>query len=87
MRNVPEQYLKKYFRSNGWTQELDVSVKSAVRFMNINLIDAGKMRTVLGMDVIFCRNVLIYFDDKAKQKAVSLLYDGLRPGGFLIVGS
>jgi chemotaxis protein methyltransferase CheR len=87
MRNVPEQYLKKYFRSNGWNQELDASVKSAVRFMNINLIDAGKMRTVVGMDVIFCRNVLIYFDDKAKQKAVSLLYDSLRPGGFLFVGS
>jgi chemotaxis protein methyltransferase CheR len=31
--------------------------------------------------------VLIYFDDKAKQKAVSLLYDSLRPGGFLFVGS
>ncbi len=87
MRNVPEPYLKKYFRSNGWTHELDGSVKSAVKFMSINLIDAGKMRTVLGMDVIFCRNVLIYFDDKAKQKAVSLLYDSLRPGGFLFIGS
>jgi chemotaxis protein methyltransferase CheR len=39
------------------------------------------------MDVVFCRNVLIYFDDKAKQKAVSLLYDSLRPGGFLFIGS
>jgi chemotaxis protein methyltransferase CheR len=87
MRNVPEQYLKKYFRSNGFTQELDTSVKSMVRFMNINLIDTAKMRTVQGMDVVFCRNVLIYFDDKAKQKAVSSLYDSLRPGGFLFVGS
>lgn len=87
MRNVPEPYLKKYFRSNGWTQELDTSVKSVVRFMNINLIDAGKMRAMQGMDVVFCRNVLIYFDDKAKQKAVSQLYDSLRPGGFLFVGS
>jgi chemotaxis protein methyltransferase CheR len=87
VRNVPEAYLKKYFRSNSWTQELDTSVKSVVRFMNINLIDAGKMRTIQGMDVVFCRNVLIYFDDKAKQKVVSLLYDSLRPGGFLFVGS
>jgi chemotaxis protein methyltransferase CheR len=55
--------------------------------MNINLIDAAKMRTVQGMDIAFCRNVLIYFDDKAKQKAVSLLYDSLRPGGFLFIGS
>jgi chemotaxis protein methyltransferase CheR len=87
MRNVPEPYLKKYFRGNGWTQELDTSVKSVVRFMNINLIDPGKMRAMQGMDVVFCRNVLIYFDDKAKQKAVSQLYDSLRPGGFLFVGS
>ena len=87
MRNVPEPYLKKYFRSNGWTHELDISVKSVVRFTNINLIDAAKMRTVQGMDIAFCRNVLIYFDDKAKQKAVSLLYDSLRPGGFLFIGS
>jgi chemotaxis protein methyltransferase CheR len=87
MRNVPEPYLKKYFRSNGWTHELDASIKNLVRFTNINLIDPGKMRAVQGMDVIFCRNVLIYFDDKAKQKAVSLLYDSLRPGGFLLIGS
>jgi len=87
VRNVPPPFLAKYFRSNGWTHELDMSVKSLVRFMNINLIDAGKMRTVQGMDLVFCRNVLIYFDDKAKQKVVSLLYDSLRPGGFLIIGS
>jgi chemotaxis protein methyltransferase CheR len=87
MRNVPEPYLKKYFRSNGWTHELDLSVRNSVRFMNINLIDAARMHTIQGMDVVFCRNVLIYFDDKAKQKAVSLLYDSLRPGGFLFIGS
>jgi chemotaxis protein methyltransferase CheR len=87
MRNVPEEQHKKYFRSNGWTHELDASIKSSVRFMNLNLMDAAGMRVVQGMDVIFCRNVLIYFDDKAKQKAVSMLYDSLRPGGFLFIGS
>jgi len=87
MRNVAEPYLKKYFRSNGWTHELDVSVKNAVRFANINLVDSAKTRSVQGMDVVFCRNVLIYFDDKAKQKVVSSLYDSLRPGGFLFIGS
>jgi chemotaxis protein methyltransferase CheR len=87
VRNVPPPYLAKYFKSNGWTYELDVSVKSLARFMNINLIDPGKMRAVQGMDLVFCRNVLIYFDDKAKQKVVSMLYDSLRPGGFLIIGS
>lgn len=88
VRNIPELYMKKYFRVNGqMTFELDNSIRSSVSFSNINLVDEKKMRTVRGVDVIFCRNVLIYFDDKAKQKAVSYLYDSLRPGGYLFVGS
>ena len=87
VRNVPPPLMTKYFKSNGWTHELDMAVKNTVRFMNINLIDPAKMHSVQGMDIVFCRNVLIYFDDKAKQKVVSLLYDSLRPGGFLFIGS
>jgi len=87
MRNVVEPYLSKYFKKNGTGHEIDTYVKSMVKFMNINLIDEKKVRALQGVDVIFCRNVLIYFDDKAKQRAVSLLYDSLRPGGFLIIGS
>ena len=86
VRNVPEPYLKKYFKVNGQAYELDHSVKNSVRFMNINLIDEKKMRSMRDIDVIFCRNVLIYFDDRSKQKVVSLLYDSLRPKGFLFIG-
>lgn len=87
VRNVPELYLKKYFRSHDQNYELDASVKNAVKFMNINLTNEKIMKSMCDMDVIFCRNVLIYFDDKAKQKVVSLLYDSLRPGGVLFTGS
>ncbi len=86
VRNVPEPYLKKYFKVNGQAYELDHSVKNSVRFMNINLTDEKKMRSMRDIDVIFCRNVLIYFDDRSKQKVVSLLYDSLRPKGFLFIG-
>lgn len=86
IRNVPMQYLKKYFKPNGQHYELSPSIKNRVKFMNINLVDERKMKLVAGMDVIFCRNVLIYFDDKAKQKAVSHLYNSLKPGGYLIIG-
>jgi chemotaxis protein methyltransferase CheR len=55
--------------------------------MNINLIDEKKIKAVGSVDVIFCRNVLIYFDDKSKQKVVSYLYNCLNPGGYLFVGS
>lgn len=87
VRNVPDPYLKKYFRPNGQSFELDPTVKTSVKFLNINLTDEKKMRSMKDLDAIFCRNVLIYFDDKAKQRVVSLLYDSLRPGGYLFIGS
>jgi chemotaxis protein methyltransferase CheR len=86
VRNIPENYLKKYFKVDGQAYELDSYVKKDVKFMSVNLTDERKVKPMYGMDVIFCRNVLIYFDDKAKQKAVSLLYDCLKPGGFLFTG-
>lgn len=87
VRNTPESYLMKYFSNSGQSYALDSSVKKHVRFMNVNLIDENKTRAFRGMDVIFCRNVLIYFDVKAKQKAVSNLYNSLNPGGYLFVGT
>lgn len=87
VRNVPPAYLQKYFRNTGWSYELNAVVRNSVRFMTANLINEREMRALSNVDVIFCRNVLIYFDEKAKQKAVSLLYDSLRPGGKLIIGS
>ena len=87
MRNVPEGYLKKYFKSTGWAHELDPAIRTSVKFMNMNLVDEVRMRSIREMDVIFCRNVLIYFDDKAKQKVVSHLYDSLKQGGWLFIGT
>ncbi|MBA4374459.1 MAG: chemotaxis protein [Thermodesulfovibrio sp.] len=88
IRNVPEPYMKKYFKNNGQMNfELDAAAKRPVSFSNVNLIDEKKIKTLGSFDVIFCRNVLIYFDDKAKQKVVSHLYNSLKPGGYLFVGS
>lgn len=87
VRNVPEPYLKKYFSNSNQQYALSATVKTAVKFMKINLIDEKEMKAMRGMDVIFCRNVLIYFDDKAKQRVVSLLYDALRPNGYLFIGT
>jgi chemotaxis protein methyltransferase CheR len=85
VRNVPEPYIRKYFTLKGHSYELESSVKNSVKFMNINFLDEKKMKTMCNFDVIFCRNVLIYFDEQAKQKVVSFLYHSLRPGGFLFI--
>ncbi|MGC8795675.1 CheR family methyltransferase [Thermodesulfovibrio sp.] len=87
VRNVPPQYMAKYFKDSGGIYVLSETVKSMVKFMNINLIEEKEVKQLKGMDVVFCRNVLIYFDDKAKKKAVSLIYDVLRPKGYLFVGT
>lgn len=87
VRNVPPQHLKKYFSESGQAYILNEEVKKTVSFMRANLIDSREMKQMQGMDIIVCRNVLIYFDTRSKQKAVSHLYDNLKPGGYLIIGS
>ncbi len=87
IRNIPENYLNKYFSQMGQSYALKPSVKNTVKFNRINLIADTKFKSLRGMDIIFCRNVLIYFDAKAKQRVVSNLYDCLNPGGFLFIGS
>ncbi|MFP4528658.1 MAG: CheR family methyltransferase [Candidatus Kapaibacterium sp.] len=86
VRNVPEPYMKKYFRQSGSTYILSDEVKKMVKFLNINLYDAYAMRTISSCDVIFCCNVLIYFDVPSKQQVISHLYDSLNQGGYLFIG-
>ncbi len=86
IRNVPPHLLNKYFRYDGTNYRLSDEVKRLVKFTNINLYDAKQMRSIYGMDVIFCCNVLIYFDIPSKQQVVSYLYDALNKDGYLFIG-
>jgi chemotaxis protein methyltransferase CheR len=87
IRNCPQPYLHKYFSRDDQLFSLNPAVKKLVKFKKINLIDEKNIKSIRGMDIIFCRNVLIYFDARAKQKVVSHLYNALNPGGYLIIGS
>jgi chemotaxis protein methyltransferase CheR len=86
VKNIPDKYFRHFKNSNG-AYQLDAAIKAMVKFTNINLIDEKQMRIMKNCDIIFCRNVLIYFDEKAKKKVISLLYDALNPGGYLFIGS
>lgn len=87
IKTTPEKYLRKYFSTNtDGTYSVKTEVKQLARFANMNLYDHQKLRSVKGMDIILCRNVLIYFDEESKRKVVSCLYDSLNPGGYLAVG-
>ena len=86
IRNTPPAILTRYFRNSGGNYAVKEEVKNLVRFYRLNLFDQARVRAVRGMDVVFCRNVLIYFEDKAKKHVVSWFYDSLNPGGYLFLG-
>ncbi|MDX9790475.1 MAG: protein-glutamate O-methyltransferase CheR [Candidatus Kapaibacterium sp.] len=86
VRNVPESLLNKYFDKSENQYYLKEEVKKLVKFTKINLYDSNELRSIPPCDIIFCANVLIYFDIPSKQKVVSELYNILTKGGYLFVG-
>jgi chemotaxis protein methyltransferase CheR len=77
----------KYFATAGaeaW-KILD-DLRESVRFTRVNLVESGETRPHGRFDVIFCRNVLIYFDDASRTTAAENLYENLAPGGFICLG-
>ncbi|MGE5363029.1 MAG: CheR family methyltransferase [Bacteroidota bacterium] len=86
VRNTPPYYLKKYFKISGSTYEVDPAIRNMVSFKVLNLYDDIGMKGMLNFDIIYCANVLIYFDVKSKIKVVSHLYNSLYKGGYLFIG-
>ena len=86
---VPGELTRKYFmRSRDRSRSLVRVVpelRSKVTCRRLNFMKAASRVQDL-MDVIFCRNVMIYFDKETQEKIVNILCDQLRPGGFLFVG-
>lgn len=85
-RTTTEYYRQKYFTEEGEAARLNEDIRNLVRFGWFNLYDESKYPMLGTFDVIFCRNVIIYFDQEAKQKVVNLFHQCLRPGGFLLLG-
>jgi chemotaxis protein methyltransferase CheR len=86
MRLSPE-LVAKYFRAldaERWSIIDDL--RGSVRFTTVNLVEPAETRPHGKFDVIFCRNVLIYFDDASRRVAAENLYENLAPGGFICLG-
>jgi chemotaxis protein methyltransferase CheR len=84
--HVPEAYLRKYFRKTAHGFQIDAALRAAVEFTRVNLQDPTDVRPYRDFDIIFCRNLLIYFDDLSRKQAAETFYDALRPGGFILLG-
>jgi chemotaxis protein methyltransferase CheR len=65
---------------------IDAGLRNSIKFTRANLIDVKDMAQYRGFDIVFCRNVLIYFDDSSRRIAAENLYDCLRPGGYICLG-
>jgi chemotaxis protein methyltransferase CheR len=85
-RATPDDVRRGFFceRADGW--HVDDSIRQVCHFGQMNLLDEDRSRVLGRADAIFCRNVLIYFDARARKSAIEVLYDRLNPGGVLLLG-
>jgi chemotaxis protein methyltransferase CheR len=83
---VPNLWLKKYFKSVGDEYQLCDDLRQAVEFTRVNLAEPADTLSYRNFDVIFCRNLLIYFDDASRKTASETFYEALNPGGYLCLG-
>jgi chemotaxis protein methyltransferase CheR len=86
VQQLPAKYLQKYFRRSGDTYQICDELREAVEFTRVNLSERADTRAYRNFDVIFCRNLLIYFDDISRKTAAECFYDALNPGGFILLG-
>ena len=84
VRDVPPLYLGKYFHRQGGRFAVNDALRRHIAFARLNLLGEWPMRGPF--DAIFCRNVMIYFDNATRQELVERFWELLRPGGHFFVG-
>ena len=88
LRNTDESYKRKYFEpAQDGKLQVRAEVKKLISFSRVNLQEDSKMLLMKGMDLIFCCNVLIYFDAISKTKVINHFYSNLNFGGYFFLGT
>jgi chemotaxis protein methyltransferase CheR len=86
LRAVTPEKLERYFLTDGKAARVKDAIRRLVNLRQGNLLEAESYGGLFPLDVIFCRNVLIYFSDGAIRRAVRHFHDALAPGGYLFLG-
>jgi chemotaxis protein methyltransferase CheR len=87
LSRMPPDVVDRYFEPpHDGLRRIIQDLQESVTFSPVNLIDAEAMKSHGLFDVIFCRNVLIYFDDESRLAASHNLFHSLKPGGFICLG-
>jgi len=85
-RCTEERYLKRFFTEIDGEYRICDEVRELVSISHMNLFDANRLALLGKMDLIFCRNVIIYFDLASKKRVIDAFYQTLRGGGYLLLG-
>ena len=83
VNGIPEYYLKKYFEKREGGYKVVDSIRSSIKFDYHNLKNDSGLRN---LDVVFCRNVLIYFDEAAQKESVERFWSAMAPFSYLFIG-
>ena len=83
---IPPVQLGRYFKKTGLSYSLIDDLIGAVDFKVVNIFDRAAVRELGKFDVIFSRNMLIYFDDASKKEVAMNFYDMLKPSGYVFLG-
>jgi chemotaxis protein methyltransferase CheR len=86
VNDVPDAYRDKYLIERGGEYLVRPRTAALVQPIHLNLHDRMAMRAMRGFDFIFCRNVLIYFDDLSRKAVVDHFYNSLNRGGYVFLG-
>jgi chemotaxis protein methyltransferase CheR len=88
LRSTTDYFKCKYFSAVDQNKlQVRPEVKKLITFSRLNLQDDSKMLFMKGMDLIFCCNVLIYFDSASKAKVINHFFSNLNFGGYLFLGT
>lgn len=85
-RATDEKYVKRFFVEQGDGFKVCDEIRDIVTISHLNLFDDNRLAMLGKMDLIFCRNVIIYFDLAAKKRVVESFFTRLHEGGFLLLG-
>ncbi|MCS7176110.1 MAG: protein-glutamate O-methyltransferase CheR [Candidatus Kapabacteria bacterium] len=86
LHGLPEEY-RGFVSTCHEGYEVVPAVRSLVRFSVQNLLDSVSVRSMAPVDVLFCRNVLLYFAPEVRRRVAAMLVEVLRPGGYLFLGA
>ena len=86
VHNIPKNILKKYFKKTQHSYSLIEDLHGSVDFKVINIFDKNLVRKLGKFDIIFSRNMLIYFDDASRKEVAMTFYDMLNSGGYVLLG-